>query len=243
MKHMRLNQFIAQAGVCSRRKADSLIQAGAVEVNGAPVSTLGYQVAPGDRVTCHGKLLSAEKKVYYILNKPTNTLTTLHDPAGRRTVLDLIGRQAHPRVYPVGRLDRNTTGLLLLTNDGALARQLAHPSSQVPKVYHVHLGRGLQPTEQHALGQGVLLSDGLARADKVTLLDRAGRHLRLTLHSGRNRVIRRLFEALDIPLKALDRAEYAGLTYAGLPQGSWRPLTPAELALLRQWDGSADRYR
>ena len=231
---MRLNQFIAHAGVCSRRKADQLILAHKIKVNGKEMSDLAYQVLPDDIVSYQGKRLMVQMKKYYLLNKPDNTITTAHDPQGRRTVLDLMREVASERIYPVGRLDRNTTGLLLLTNNGELAHQLAHPSYQIQKTYEVTLKEKVAPSDIKKLKRGVKLADGMAKVDTVTPLDHAGKKLSLTLHSGKNRVIRRLFEALNYQLLALDRVGYAGLTQVGIDVGAWRSLSQKEVASLHR---------
>lgn len=226
---MKLNQFIAHAGVCARRKAVLLIKANKVQVNGQPMLNPAYEVAPTDRVLYRGQLLTVEEKVYILLNKPMNTLTTLYDPQGRRTVRDLL-RVIKVRICPVGRLDRNTTGLLLLTNDGALAHQLAHPSYEIPKVYSVELARPLQKQAQEQLKKSISLVDGPVTVDELSPLDRAGYQWRIRLHSGKNRVIRRIFAALGYRIIQLDRIQYAHLTKANLALGEWRRLTAHDLA-------------
>ena len=231
---MRLNQFIAHAGICSRRKAEKLILAGKVKVNGAYIKALAYQVSADDKVVYQGQLLTLAQKVYILLNKPTNTITTLNDEQGRRTVIDLLGK-LRSRLYPVGRLDRNTTGLLLLTNDGEMAKALSHPASEVPKVYEVSLKKSITPIALAKLKEGIWLKDGCASFDKVELLDKEGKRLSVQLHSGKNRIIRRIFEHLNYPVKALSRVAYAGLTRGELALGAWRKLTKAEVAKLAKW--------
>ncbi len=231
---VRLNRYIALSGVCSRREADEKIVQGLVTVNGKPVKELGTQVQPGDTVKLEGRLIKPEKPVYILLNKPKDTITTLHDPQGRQTVIDLIGKTDHPRVYPVGRLDRNTTGVLLLTNDGELARKLAHPSSRAAKVYEVTLDKKLREADVQQLLEGITLEDGHIRADRLSFPDAAD-HSRvgLEIHSGRNRIVRRMFEYLGYRIRGLDRVYFAGLTKKGLSRGKWRYLSREEIQSLK----------
>jgi len=231
---VRLNRCIALSGVCSRREADEKITQGLVTVNGKPVKELGTQVQPGDMVKLEGRLIKPEKPVYILLNKPKDTITTLRDPQGRQTVLDLIGKANHPRVFPVGRLDRNTTGVLLLTNDGELARKLAHPSSRAAKVYEVTLDKKLREADVQQLLEGITLEDGRIRADRLSFPDAAD-HSRvgLEIHSGRNRIVRRMFEHLGYRIRKLDRVYFAGLTKKGLSRGKWRYLSRGEIQSLK----------
>ena len=231
---MRLNQFIAQAGICSRRKADRLISEGKINVNGLACRALGFQVQRGDQVTYKGQRLLAEVKTTLLLHKPTNCLTTLSDPQGRRTVLDLLP-SIKQRIYPIGRLDRNSSGLLLLTNEGLLAKALAHPSSEVSKVYEVGfkmvLPKGIlcQLTKN-----GVKLEDGKCIVDDAAWIGGERKQLLLTLHSGKNRIIRRLFETLGFPLSSLKRVGYGGLMLGKCRPGYWRWLTAQEVGQLYQ---------
>lgn len=229
----RLNKFISHAGVCSRREADALIQTGHITVNGQKVTTLGHQVTPHDVVQYRGKLLSAEPLRYVLLNKPKDCITTAKDPQDRRTVMHLTHNACPERLYPVGRLDRNTTGLLLLTNDGALAKKLSHPASKVQKLYHVALDRPISPTDFAHIKAGVTLEDGVVQVDTLEIAGQDRKHLGLVIHMGRNRVIRRLFEHLNYTVVKLDRVMYAHLTKKNLPRGQWRLLTAKEVQRLK----------
>jgi 23S rRNA pseudouridine2605 synthase len=231
---IRLNRFIANTGLCSRREADALILAGAIKVNGKTITELGTKVAPGDVVTHKGKKLQGEKKVYILLNKPKDCVTTLKDTHGRRTVLDLVRGCCPERIYPVGRLDRHTTGVLLLTNDGALADALTHPSYTRKKIYHVHLDRNLTSGDLLKISMGLELEDGFIRPDSIAYADpKDRRQVGIEIHSGRNRIVRRIFEHLDYRIEKLDRVYFAGLTKKGLPRGHWRHLSSREVALLK----------
>ena len=230
---MRLNQFIAHTGLCSRRQAEVYIQSGAIRVNGVVVQTLSTQVAPQDSVTYKNRLLHRQKKVYALLNKPKNTITTLDDPQGRKTVMDCV-QAIKVRVYPVGRLDRNTTGLLLLTNDGVLAKSLSHPYKKVAKHYCVTLDKPINKADLKTIQQGVHLEDGIIQVDRIKPMTVDHTRLWVQLHSGRNRIIRRMFGKLRYDISALDRIGYAHLTKKGLARGQWRWLTSTEIqALLR----------
>jgi 23S rRNA pseudouridine2605 synthase len=229
----RLNRYIANTGVCSRREADALILAGAIQVNGKTVTELGTRVGPGDVVTHKGKKLQGEKKVYILLNKPKDCVTTVKDPHGRKTVMDLVRGCCNQRIYPVGRLDRNTTGVLLLTNDGVLAEALTHPSYQRKKIYHVYLDRNLKPGDLEQISAGLELEDGFIRPDSIAYADPADkRQVGLEIHSGRNRIVRRIFEHLDYRIEKLDRVYFAGMTKKGLARGRWRHLTAREVSML-----------
>jgi 23S rRNA pseudouridine2605 synthase len=231
---IRLNKYIANAGICSRREADDLIKSGLIEVNGTAVTEMGYQVSITDKVTYAGERISPEKPVYILMNKPKDFITTTKDPEGRRTVLSLIRGIGEARVYPVGRLDRNTTGLLLLTNDGALAKKLTHPSHGVRKLYHVTLDKPVKAAHMKALREGITLEDGPMAADDVQYVDgKNKREVGLEIHSGKNRIVRRMFEYLGYEVKALDRVIFAGLTKKDLPRGKWRHLTQQELNTLK----------
>lgn len=231
---VRLNKFLAHAGVASRREADQLILAGAVVVNGTPVLELGTKVAPTDRVEVNGKVLTAEEKVYILLNKPRNVVTTTEDPQERLTVLNLVRNAATERIYPVGRLDRNTTGVLLLTNDGDLASKLVHPSFKKKKIYQVWLDKEVTPEDMQKLADGVELSDGEMHADAISYVDEEDHtQVGIEIHSGKNRVVRRLFEALGYRVLKLDRVYFAGLTKKNLGRGKWRYLTEQEVINLK----------
>ncbi len=231
---MRLNKYLANAGICSRRDADLLIKKGKITINDAVVRDLSYQVKPDDVVTYEGKAVSIESKVYIVLNKPKDYITTLSDERGRKTVRDLIGDDITERVYPIGRLDRNTTGLLLLTNDGALAEKLSHPRYNVMKIYRVFLDRKLQSNDLNRIRNGLELEDGFIKVDDVSYIRGEPKHtVHLTLHSGKNRIVRRIFEHIYYEVKRLDRVAYAGLTKDGIALGTWRRLTHAEIAHLK----------
>ena len=231
---IRLNRYISSSGICSRRDADELIVQGLVEVNGRRVTELGTRVNPGDAVKVKGKQIKNEKKVYVLLNKPKDTLTTTDDPEGRRTVMDLVKNATKLRIFPVGRLDRNTTGVLLLTNDGELAARLTHPRYQVKKVYEVKTESGVDEEAVKQLLEGINLEDGLAKADAVSFPDPGFKnYLHIEIHSGKNRIIRRMFEALGIGIVKLDRISFAGLTKKNLARGHWRHLTVREVGWLK----------
>ncbi len=231
----RLNKYIANAGICSRREADVLIQSGIVEVNGKIITEMGYKVKPGDEVKYDGSLLQSEKKQYVLLNKPKDFITTMDDPMGRKTVLQLVKNACKERIYPVGRLDRNTTGVLLFTNDGDLAKKLTHPRYEVKKIYHVELDKPIIPEHVEALLTGVELDDeSFVKADKADILkDSRMREVGIELHSGKNRVVRRMFESIGFTVTKLDRVKFAGLTKKDLPRGTWRHLTEQEVSFLR----------
>jgi 23S rRNA pseudouridine2605 synthase len=230
---IRLNRFIANAGVCSRREADELIEAGEISVNGKIITELGYHVNPTDEVIYKGKKLKPEKFVYVLLNKPKDYITTTDDPEERKTVMDLVKNVGNERIYPVGRLDRDTTGLLLLTNDGDLAQKLSHPSFQVTKIYQVELDKAIKPTDFQQLLDGIELEDGVAVADDAVVLNPEKTLLGVEIHLGRNRIIRRIFEALGYEVVKLDRTMYGGLNKKDLPRGHWRYLTPQEVIKLK----------
>jgi 23S rRNA pseudouridine2605 synthase len=232
---LRLNRFLALAGVGSRRKNDELILSGVVRVNGKVVSDLGVKVDPArDRVSVRGTPVGAsEKKVYVLLNKPKDCITTAKDERGRKTVLDCV--RADKRVFPVGRLDRHTTGVLLLTNDGDLAHGLMHPSFEIERVYHVRLDEAVSEGELKKLRRGVRLKDGYARLARLSVVPGSRRQeLILTIREGRNREVRRLMEAIGKEVKKLDRVAYAGLTTEGVARGKWRYLHPREINALKK---------
>ncbi|HRI28334.1 MAG TPA: pseudouridine synthase [Chitinophagales bacterium] len=234
---MRLNKYVANSGVCSRRQADELIASGKVTVNGQVILAMGHHVFENDVVLFEGKKLNPAPLVYVLLNKPKNIITTARDPEGRPTVMDLVKGATPERLYPVGRLDRNTTGLLILTNDGELAQQLSHPSSEIPKIYYVILNKPLLKQDLDKIAQGkVELEDGLAQVDEieyVSSLDRS--EIGVNIHSGRNRIVRRIFEHLGYEVMRLDRIMYAGLTKKDLARGKWRYLSPREVAELKRF--------
>lgn len=229
----RLNKYIADSGMCSRRKADEMIFAGHVTVNGTRVIEPGYRVQSGDQVVAQGLKLKETPKCYILLNKTKDVVCTVSDERGRKTVMDLIQGATKERVYPVGRLDRNTTGLLLMTNDGALANHLSHPSGEVRKVYKVRLDKPLAFKDLKKIRSGVMLEDGFARVDEAEY-DKNGDETQvvLTLHIGWNRIVRRLFEALEYKVMALDRVSYGSLTLYGVSRGNWRYLSHDEVKKL-----------
>ena len=231
---IRLNRFIANTGLCSRREADELILAGSIKVNGKTLTRLGTRVGPADRVSYRDKPLSGERKIYVLLNKPRDCVTTVKDTHGRKTVMDLVEGCCRERIYPVGRLDRHTTGLLLLTNDGDLAEALSHPSYNQKKIYRIHLDRALRAEDMQKLSGGLELDDGFIRPDRVEFVGEPdGRQLGMEIHSGRNRIVRRIFEQLGYRVTKLDRVYYAGLTKKGLPRGHWRHLSQKEVGMLK----------
>lgn len=230
---IRLNRYLAQSGICSRREADDLIKAGVVTVNGQVVTELGTKVMPGDKVHYGGQRISMETKRYVLLNKPKGFITTTEDERDRRTVMALVAAACPERIYPVGRLDRNTTGVLLMTNDGDLAKKLTHPSHGAEKIYHVELDKAVTKAHMQQLVQGVQLDDGPARADEVDFVTGATkREVGVKLHMGRNRIVRRMFESLGYQVVKLDRVVFAGLTKKDLPRGKWRHLTEKEVLFL-----------
>lgn len=232
---IRLNKYIANSGVCSRREADELITLGLISVNGKVITELGYKVNPGDEVRHENKVLRAEKPVYILLNKPKGFLTTTSDPQERNTVMHIIGNHVKERVYPVGRLDRNTTGLLLLTNDGDLADKLMHPSYNVKKIYKVELDRPITKADAQTILEGVKLEEGRAIVDDIAIVSEDRKTVGLEIHIGWNRVVRRIFESLEYEVVKLDRSVYAGLNKKDLGRGEWRFLTKEELILLKHY--------
>jgi 23S rRNA pseudouridine2605 synthase len=232
---VRINKYIADAGVCSRREADKLIAAGEITVNGEVVTELGKKVLPTDSVKYNGKLLKKERFIYILLNKPKDYITTSSDEQGRKTVLDLISGACSERVYPVGRLDRNTTGLLLFTNDGELTKRLTHPSFNVSKTYVAELDENITKEQLEMLTNGVELEDGFSKFDSVEF--EKGNNSRKTvivnIHSGKNRIVRRMFEHLGFEVKKLDRTNFAGLKKGSVTRGKWRFLAPKEVGYLK----------
>ena len=231
---VRLNKFLANAGVCSRREADEFIQAGVVTVNGQVVTELGTKVLRTDEVRFHDQPVSIEKKVYVLLNKPKDYVTTSDDPQQRKTVMDLVKDACSERIYPVGRLDRNTTGVLLLTNDGDLASKLTHPKYLKKKIYHVYLDRNVTAHDLQQIAEGITLEDGEIKADDVQYASPTDKkQVGIEIHSGKNRIVRRIFEALGYKVTKLDRVQFAGLTKKNLRRGDWRYLTEEEVDRLR----------
>ncbi len=230
----RLNKYIANAGICSRREADKLIAAGSITVNGKVVTEMGFQVHEGDVVNYGGETLRSERKRYFLLNKPKGFITTLDDPQNRETVMMLIDGACPERIYPVGRLDRNTTGLLLFTNDGDLARHLTHPSTGVYKIYQVELDKPVTRDHMQQMLQGIELEDGPIHVDDIQYVQGANdkRIVGVELHSGKNRIVRRIFEHLGYNVHKLDRVVFAGLTKKDLPRGRYRELTEQEVGYL-----------
>ena len=231
---LRLNRFVAMSGVCSRREADELIKNGKIKVNGEVITEMGVTVSPDAQVEYDGRILKAEKKVYVLLNKPKDTVTTTDDPEGRRTVMDIVAGACKERIYPVGRLDRSTTGILLLTNDGEMAEKLMHPKYEVRKIYHVFLDKPVEEADLEKLIKGIELEDGPINADEVSFVDgRDHKQVGVVIHSGRNRIVRRMFEHLGYNVERLDRVYYGGLTKLNVPRGHWRYLTDEEINKLK----------
>ncbi len=231
---IRLNKFLANAGVCSRREADEFIQAGVVSVNGTVVTELGTKVLRTDEVKFHDAPVTPEKKVYVLLNKPKDYVTTSDDPQQRKTVMDLVKGACPERIYPVGRLDRNTTGVLLLTNDGDLASKLTHPKFLKKKIYHVYLDKNVTAHDMQQIAEGIVLNDGEIKADDIQYADPVDKkQVGIEIHSGKNRIVRRIFEHLGYRVSKLDRVQFAGLTKKNLRRGDWRYLTEEEVDRLR----------
>ena len=231
---IRLNKFLANAGVCSRREADEFIQAGVVSVNGEVVNELGTKVKRSDEVKFHDQVVSLEKKVYVLLNKPKDYVTTSDDPQQRKTVMDLVKDACPERIYPVGRLDRNTTGVLLLTNDGDLASKLTHPKFLKKKVYHAFLDKPVAAADMQKIAEGIEMEDGEINADAIEYADdRDKSQVGIEIHSGKNRIVRRIFESLGYRVTKLDRVQFVGLTKKNLRRGDWRFLTEQEVEMLR----------
>ena len=231
---LRLNKFLANAGICSRREADEFIQAGVVTVNGEVVTELGTKIKRTDEVKFHDQPVNLEKKVYVLLNKPKDCVTTSDDPQQRKTVMDLVKNVCPERIYPVGRLDRNTTGVLLLTNDGDLASKLTHPKFLKKKVYHVYLDKNVTAHDMQQIAEGIELEDGEIHADAIEYAsDTDKSQVGIEIHSGKNRIVRRIFEHLGYRVVKLDRVQFAGLTKKNLRRGDWRFLTEKEVDMLR----------
>lgn len=232
-KSTRLNKYIAQSGVCSRREADEIIKSGKIRVNDKVISEMGYQVKAGDKVHYGKKLLSKERLIYLLLNKPKDFITTTDDPQERKTVMQLVSKACDERIYPVGRLDRNTTGILLLTNDGELSKKLTHPSHEVGKVYQVELNKPIEDEHFEKIKEGLQLEDGFVKVDDIAILDPEGYALGVEIHSGKNRIVRRIFESFGYDVSKLDRVMFAGLTKKDLPRGKWRFLRDKEIVKLK----------
>lgn len=231
---IRLNKFLANAGVCSRRDADKYITAGVVTVNGEVVTELGTKIKRSDVVRFNNETVSIEKKVYVLLNKPKDYVTTSDDPQNRKTVMDLVRNVCHERIYPVGRLDRNTTGVLLLTNDGELASKLTHPKYKKKKIYHVYLDHKVSAADMKQIANGIMLDDGEVHADAIEYASATDKkQIGIEIHSGKNRIVRRIFESLGYHVIKLDRVYFAGLTKKNLRRGQWRYLSQEEVNFLK----------
>ena len=231
---IRLNKYIANSGICSRREADELITQGLVEVNGKVVTEMGYQVQKTDRVVFDGQSITPEKPVYVLLNKPKGYISTTKDEKARKTVMDLVANASPYRLFPVGRLDRQTTGLILLTNDGHLTKKLTHPSFGVKKIYHVTLDRKLSVEDLHTIADGVRLEEGVAEVDSISYIEgKPKNEVGIEIHIGWNRVVRRIFKKMGYEVEALDRVIFAGLTKKNIKRGHWRILTEMEVNNLK----------
>ena len=231
---IRLNRFISKAGICSRREADKFIEAGIVTINGIVVTELGTKVSPTDKVVFNNKPIKAEGNVYILLNKPKDYITTTYDPHAKRTVLDLVKNACDEKIYPVGRLDRNTTGVLLLTNDGDLTSRLTHPKYETLKIYHVGLDKNLKPSDLEKIAIGIELDDGFIKVDSIEYIDsKKHNEIGVEIHSGKNRIVRRIFESLGYKVVSLDRTFLGGLTKMGLSRGKWRILNEKEILMLK----------
>lgn len=231
---IRLNKYISNSGVCSRRHADELIKSGKIKVNGKIVTELGTKISLSDKIEYDNKVLKPEKFVYVLLNKPKDHITTLDDPQGRKTVMHLVRNAAKERIYPVGRLDRNTTGLLLFTNDGELAKKLSHPSHTIQKIYIIETNKNISENDLTKILEGVELEDGKAMVDSVNYIEGNKREIAIELHTGKNRIIRRIFEYLGYEIIRLDRVMYAGLNKIGITRGKWRFLNSREIGILKK---------
>ena len=231
---IRLNKYIASTGLCSRREADEFIRAGLVSVNGKIVSDMGVRISPEDTIKYNGEKIKEERKVYILLNKPKDYVTTVEDPHAKKTVLDIVHGACRERVYPVGRLDRNTTGVLLITNDGELTKRLTHPKFNKLKVYHVTLNKNLTQGDMDKIAGGITLEDGPIKADAIHYADPNDKsQIGVEIHSGRNHIVRRIFEHFGYDVVKLDRVYFAGLTKKNLRRGEWRFLTQREVAMLK----------
>lgn len=229
---VRLNRFLSMSGICSRREADELIAAGKVTVNGKVITELGTKIKQDDLVTYNGKVLKGESMVYIVMNKPKGYVTTLDDPHAEKTVMDLLKNSVKERVYPVGRLDKNSLGVLLITNDGDMTKKLTHPTYAKKKIYQVSLDKALTKADMQQIADGITLDDGEIHADSINYINENHKEIGIEIHSGRNRIIRRIFEHLGYQVRKLDRVYFAGLTKKNLKRGAWRFLTPQEVAAL-----------
>jgi len=234
-EEMRLNRYIANSGFCSRREADKVISEGRVTVNGEKCDAVGTKVSYKDNVCVDGKELNPEKKVYILLNKPKNCVTTSNDPQGRKTVMDIVGNACSERIFPVGRLDRMTTGVLLLTNDGDLTKKLTHPSYKKKKIYHAVLDKKITQEELDRIANGIELEDGPIKSDQIEFVGNKQDEVGIEIHSGKNRIVRRIFEHLGYEVVKLDRVFFGGLTKKNLPRGKWRFLAEEELRILKTY--------
>ncbi|WP_321289216.1 pseudouridine synthase [uncultured Sunxiuqinia sp.] len=233
-REIRLNKFIANAGICSRRDADQLIEKGEITINGEVVTSLGHKVTTKDEVVYKGKVLSAEKNVYVLLNKPKGFVTTMDDPHAEKKVISLVKNACEERIYPVGRLDKDTTGLLLFTNDGELTTKLTHPSYEKKKIYHVFLDKEFRQADLDQVKKGIELEDGFIAADAISFVEDGDKQqVGIEIHSGKNRIVRRIFAHLGYRVVKLDRVVFAGLTKKNLPRGTWRLLTDKEVGFLK----------
>lgn len=232
-QELRLNKYIANSGVCSRREADQLIADGKIKVNGSVISEMGYKVKRVDKVEYQGKVLVPETFQYVLLNKPTDFITTMSDPQGRNTVMNLIKTACEERIYPVGRLDRNTTGLLLFTNDGDLAKKLTHPSHEIKKIYQVTIDKAITNVDFDAILKGVPLEDGIANVTEIAVISPDKKTLGLEIHIGKNRVVRRIFEHFGYSVVKLDRVMFGPLTKKNISRGKWRHLGEKEVIQLK----------
>lgn len=230
---IRLNKYIANAGICSRREADDLIKSGCVTVNGKVVNELGYTVKATDEINYSGARIKSEKLVYLLLNKPKDYITTNADERGRKTVMELVADACKERIYPVGRLDRNTTGLLLFTNDGDMTKKLTHPKHEVEKLYHVELDKNLKQDDFVKIREGIELEDGFITPDELAYTGETKREVGIKIHSGKNRIVRRIFEQMGYEVLRLDRVMFAGLTKKNVPRAKWRFLTDKEISFLK----------
>ena len=234
-KLIRINKFISNSGVCSRRQADELILKGKVYLNNKKIKTLGIKISNEDTVKIDGKIISKEKKEYLILNKPKDFITTLNDPQNRKTVKGLIKGATKKRLYPVGRLDRNTTGLLIFTNDGELSKKLTHPSYKIKKIYHVEIEKAIELNDFKIIENGIKLDGEKIKVDRIAILDKEKKNIGLEIHIGKNRIVRRIFEHLNYKVKKLDRVMIGSITKKNLKRGSWRFLKDSEVRLLKNF--------
>ncbi|MAJ98509.1 MAG: pseudouridine synthase [Flavobacteriales bacterium] len=233
MTKKRINKFIAEAGVCSRRNAEKYVTSGQIEINGKIIKDLSYVVSNQDIVKLNGIILKSESKKYILLNKPKNFITTMNDEKNRKTVMSLVKNSCNERIYPVGRLDKDTTGLLLFTNNGEIAKKLLHPKSNIKKIYHIILNNNLKLNDLNKIKNGIKLNDGIIKVDKVSYVDGLSKNqIGIEIHSGKNRIVRRIFEYLNYKVLKLDRVFFAGLTKNKLKRGTWRPLTQKEIDIL-----------